>query len=260
MTTKEDKFLTALLEDKILRCSRNQIITYSNFLDMRQCSIADRLAMSERGIHCKFYGGYEEASRVIAVFLPEYIEQTPEEYYADHPEENPVTILRSTLKKGAPELSHRDYLGALMGLGIRREMVGDILVRREGADLIVMREVAPYLCISMFKAGRSNLSLSEVAVEELIVPPLRIDPVRKTVSSLRLDSVIAAVFGLSRSRASAAISAGIVFVNGMEAHRGEKHVERGDKLVVRGRGKAVLKTVEGRSNKGRIAIIVDRYL
>ena len=122
------------------------------------------------GLIYGFYGGYEDAERVIAVFFPEGFMAGEDalEHFKNIPEESPLTVIRAELKKGTPPLSHRDYLGALMGLGIRREMTGDIIVRPDGADIIVMKEIAEFLLLHYMKAGRANLQLSEVSVQELI--------------------------------------------------------------------------------------------
>ncbi len=258
--TKEDKLILAQLEDKIVQCNDRYMITTGYFLDMRQRSIAEKLLQYKQNVKYGFYGGFEDASRVIAVFLPEYIETDVVTHFEENPEDNPLVVLRGILSKGSPELSHRDYLGALMGLGIKREMTGDILVRPDGADIIVMREIASFIQMHMEKAGRARIDFKEVPVRELIIPEVRIKEMIESVASLRLDNVISAVFNLSRSKAVEAIEAGIVFVNGMEVLKAEKHVGEGDKLVLRGSGKAVLKNIEGKSSKGRTIIKINRYM
>ena len=252
--------MLALLEDRIIQCSDRYMITTGNFLDMRQRSLAEKMLQTKKGVRYGFYGGFEDASRVVAVFLPEYIDQECAPYFAENPDDDPLVVLRASLKKGSPELSHRDYLGALMGLGIKREMSGDILVRKDGADIIVMREMAQFIQTHMEKAGRARIDFSEVPVSELIVPEAHIKEMVESVASMRLDNVISAVFDLSRTKAAEAIDAGIVFVNGIEIQKAEKQVKEGDKLVLRGKGKAVLKSIDGKSSKGRTIIKLDRYI
>lgn len=259
-SSKEDKLMLAMLEDRRIQCSDRYMITAGNFLDMRQRTLAEKMFQSSKGARYSFYGGFEDASRVIPVFMPEYIEQDASEYFAENPEDDPLIILRASLKKGAPELSHRDYLGALMGLGIKREMTGDILVRPDGADIILMREMASYIQMHMEKAGRARLDFEEIPMSELIVPEAHVKEIVESVASMRLDNVISAVFSLSRTKAAEAIDSGIVFVNGIEIQKAEKQVKEGDKLVLRGKGKAVLKSIEGKSSKGRNIIKLSRYL
>ena len=261
MTEKEDRLLEAQIQDRIRQCSDRYMITTSAFLDPRGRSLAEKVirAGGSPGVHSGFYGGYPDAERVIAVFLPEYIEEPADRYFAREPAEDPLTVLRVSLKKGAPELSHRDYLGALMGLGIRRESTGDILVRRDGADLIVLKEMADFIRMNMDKAGRARLEVEEIPVSELMVPEVHRTEVSASVSSLRLDSVLGAAFGLSRAKALEAIAAGLVSVNGAAASKPEKQVAEGDKLVLRGRGKVIFRQIRGSSSKGRTIIALEKF-
>ncbi len=261
MTEKEDRMLEAQIRDRARQCSDRYMITSTNFLDPHGKSIVESLLKTgELGAaRCGFYGGYDDAERTLAVFLPEYIEEDVKEYFAAEPEEEPLTVLRVNLKKGSPVLSHRDYLGALMGLGIKRESVGDILVRRDGADIIVLKEMASFISMNMDKAGRVRLQFQEIPVSELIVPEMHRTEVTESVSSLRLDNMLSSAFGLSRGKALEAISAGIVFVNGTTASKPEKKLNEGDKLVLRGKGKAVFKEIKGVSNKGRTIVIIEKY-
>lgn len=261
MTEKEDRLLEALLQDRARQCSDRYMITTSHFLDPHGRSLAQNmLRTGELGsARCGFYGGYDDAERALAVFMPEYIETQPSEYFRNEPDDDPLTVLRVTLKKGAPVLTHRDYLGSLMGLGIKRESTGDILVRKDGADIIVLKEMASFIMMNMDKAGRARLQFEEVPVSELIVPEFHRIEVTESVSSLRLDNVLSAAFGLSRGKAGEAVSAGIVFVNGVTVSKPEKQVTEGDKLVIRGRGKAVFKEINGTSSKGRTIIVIEKY-
>ena len=131
---KEDEILLAGIEDKIQQSLDYYTTTYSNFLDMRQRTLAEKLCKEVKGLRYIFYGGYEDAERTIAVFLPDY---------ASLEDDNPLSLLRIS-HDGHKELSHRDYLGSLLGLGIKREMIGDILVRKNGADAIILKEIGDY--------------------------------------------------------------------------------------------------------------------
>lgn len=247
---KEDELLLAGIEDKIRRCLENYIVTNSTFLDMRQRTLAEARCRQHKGLRYRFYGGYEEAERTIAVFLPDYAEL--EEYH-------PLALLRIT-QDGYRTLSHRDYLGALMGLGIRREMAGDILVREKSADIVIMKEMGDFLLYNFDKAGRTALKAEIVPIEEIVVPENRFEEKRDTVASLRLDSLVAAVFSLSRGRAVEAIEGGMVFVNGLQTEKADRQIKEGDKLVLRSKGKVLLKAVGGVTKKDRISIIFHKYL
>ena len=197
-----------------------------------------------------FYGGYSDAERVILINLPDYAFLEAEE---------PLTVIRATKAEGSRDLTHRDYLGSLIGLGIKREMVGDILVREDGADIIVMRDFADFVMMNYCKAGRTNLSLTQHPIKDLIVPERKTQIITDTVASLRLDSVVASAFSLSRGKASEAISRGIVFVNHMETTKPDQQVAEGDRITLRGKGKAILSEIGGKSRKDRQYIKIERY-
>lgn len=247
---KEDAILLAGIEDKIEQCLENYMVTNSTFLDMRQRTMVERLCRGSRGLRYYFYGGYEEAERTVVAFLPDY---------AKLEEENPLALLRIT-QDGYRELSHRDYLGSLTGLGIKREMIGDILVRKDGADVIIIKDIGNFLLYNYEKAGRVYLNLEIRPIQDILVPEALFQEKKDTVASLRLDNVIASAFSLSRGRAAEAINGGIVFINGLQCQKIDRLVKEGDKLVLRGKGKAVLQTVGGITKKDRIFIVIKKYL
>ena len=251
--SKEDKLLLASVEDKFQQCCRQYRITYTNFLDLRQRSMVEkRCSEMLRGAdmaRCVFYGGYEEAERTVAAFLPDYAQA----------EDCPLSVIRIKAPAGGRPLTHRDYLGSLTGLGIRREMLGDILTCEAGADVIVLDEIRDFILLNYSKAGRTALEVEAVSLSELRMPEQKTVTVKDTVASLRLDNVIASAFSLSRAKAADAIRAGVVFVNSAQCEKPDMQVSEGDKLVLRGKGKAYLRQVGGRTRKDRIAITIERF-
>lgn len=256
---KEDKIIVAFAEDKRSQCQDSYMITNTGFLDIRQQSLCGNIAKYADEAKGFFYGGFEDAERRILVFVPDYIEikNSAEvcKYFLEHSEDNPLTLIRA-VHKGYKELSHRDYLGSLMGMGLKRDVIGDILVYKGGADIIILKEMTDFLLMNYGKAGRVELSLSAEELSGLIIPEGRTEEKSCTVASLRLDNVAAAVFGISRSMAAEAVRSGLMFVNGVQADKVEKAVEKGDKLVIRGRGKVFLKEIGGTTKKDRIFITV----
>ncbi len=247
---KEDAILLAGIEDKIRQCLENYMPTNSTFLDMRQRTLAEALCRQHKELRYCFFGGYEDAERTVAVFLPDYAELR---------ETHPLALLRIT-QDGCRTLSHRDYLGSLMGLGVKREMIGDILARDGGADIVIMKDMGDFLLYHYEKAGRTALKAELVSIEGIIVPESRFDEKRDTVASLRLDNLIASAFSLSRGRAAEAVERGMVFVNGLQSEKTDRQIKEGDKLVVRGKGKVLLKEVVGVTKKDRISIVLHKYL
>ena len=189
---KEDRMLLANIEDKIRQSEDRYMITFSSFLDLRQRSLAETVLKTRKDLNYGFYGGYENAERVICAFFPEgfLVGESAAQHFSSIPGENPLSVIRALRKKGSPELSHRDYLGALMGLGIRREAVGDILVREDGADLIVLKEMAGFVLMNYGRAGRAVLELSEIPVGDLIWEENAPREIVESVASLRLDNLV----------------------------------------------------------------------
>lgn len=247
---KEDAILLAGIEDKIRQCLEYNMMTNSTFLDMRQRTLAEALCRQQKGLRYCFYGGYEDAERTAAVFLPDY---------AELQEQNPLALLRIT-QDGYCALSHRDYLGSLMGLGVKREMIGDILVRGNGADIVIMEGMEDFLLYHYGKAGRTSLNAEIVSIGEIIVPENRFEEKKDTVASLRLDNLIASAFSMSRGRAAEAIVGGMVFVNGLQSDKADRQIKEGDKLVLRGKGKVLLKAVGNVTKKNRISIVLNKYV
>lgn len=266
---KEDHFLLGQIKDRIAQCENKYIVTYTGFLDSHQQSLArlycrknhvpvfDRAseqsaAAEGRMPACRtrFYGGYDDAERVIMINLPDY---------AFVEDDDPLTVIRASAPAGGRPLTHRDYLGSLTGLGIKRDLLGDILVRPDGTDIIVLSDIAEFLLTSYGKAGRTALSLEQVPVPALIVPEIQRKIVTDTVASLRLDNIVASAFGLSRGKAAEAVKSGIVFVNHVETIKADAPVSEGDQITLRGRGKARLTGIGGRSRKDRIYVEIERY-
>ena len=172
----------------------------------------------------------------------------------------PLSVIRIKTPAGGRKLTHRDYLGSLTGLGLKREMTGDILTREDGADIIVLDEVKDFILMNYSKAGRTTLEPEDIPLTELCIPEQKTVTVKDTVASLRLDNVIASAFSLSRGKAADAIRAGLVFVNSMQTEKVDCQVEEGSKLVLRGKGKAYLREVGGKTRKDRIFVEIERFL
>lgn len=197
-----------------------------------------------------FFGGYEGATRRQLCFLPDWMDQ---------PEDTLQALQCSWYH--TEQVGHRDLLGSLMGLGITRESVGDILPDEENhrAFLLTLPTTAEYLLREWRQAGRVSIRVEAISPEELSVPEASFVERRDTVSSLRLDSVVSSAFNLARGRAQDAIAAGKVQVNGIPCEKSDRTVAEGDIITLRGLGKSELSTVGGTTKKGRISITIKRY-
>ena len=250
---KDDELIIGQAEDKIGQCFERNMPTNTIFLDPHQQSLLrGTVARKDWGCELLFYGGYEDAERVVLLCLPDY---------ATIETAQPLMVIRVSagVGKGGRQLAHGDYLGSITGLGISRSMIGDILVRSDGADIIVLEEIADYILRNYTKAGRAELSVEACPIEDLMIPERKLTHVTDTVASLRLDNIVASAFGISRTKATQAIGQGLVFVNHVEATKVDMQLSEGDRIVLRHKGRADLSQVGGRSRKGRVYVEFERY-
>lgn len=210
-----------------------------------------RAAANEAGVHAALFGGYDDAERRIAAF---FAGGPPESW------EYPLQCLELSWNVKFADPGHRDLLGAVMGLGLERDSIGDIaLGAKEGtAVLFVHSDVEAYVCGNLESAGRAKLSVKAVSEAPALKPPDG-DVLRVTVSSERLDSVVAACYKLSRSEAQKRIESGFVKRNHAEELRGDVHVQAGDLISVRGYGRMRVNEFLGETRKGRMAVQLFRY-
>ncbi len=258
----EDKVLISFVEGRISKCRSQFEVTYTNFLDTAQQSQVLTRFSKESDVKTMLYGGFEDAERQVAVFVPDFLNVSSfeeiEAYFAENPDENPLTVIRIK-KDNFSKIGHRDYLGALMALGIKREMLGDILISDSGADLIAMRQISAYIINELHSAGRATLNTKEINFQEISKASFEVKQGEICVTSMRLDGIISACFKVSRSGAADAIASGCVFVNSVQITKGDKKVSLGDKIVYRSKGKVILKEQTGTSKKGRNFIKIDIY-
>lgn len=251
----EDRLLLAKVLDRAEQAQSRNIPAATDFLSPQQQMLTlDLLRLA--GIPETGYarlGGYDGAERNLFLFLPDWLDQE------DAAGQSPIRCLRAAFRK-EENLTHRDFLGSLMGMGIVREKLGDILVGPGSADLIVLDTVADFLLQSWDSAGRAKLAVSEIEPGHIHIPAVKCQEVRDTVSSLRLDAVASAGFKMARGKAAELIASGRVQVNWRACTKPDKPLAAGDTVSARGFGKFELTEVGGVTKKGRTAIVLKRYI
>lgn len=249
----EDKLLVAKIIDRSLISEKIGKVVSSDFLDPYGRSLVDKSLKLTGCSNWGFCGGYDGAERSLVVFCPNYMsleEKLVEEL---------ITVLRVTVK-GKPSLTHRDYLGALMGLGIKREKIGDILVNEDFCLIIVLNEVSEYIRYNLEKIGTSKANIDIVDTSELASFELRTSDINATVASLRLDCICGAGFLVSRSKVVDYIKGQKVFVNWEEVTNPSKILKEGDVISLRGKGRVLLQEVGRTTKKDRIHIHIKKYI
>lgn len=203
------------------------------------------------GVSFRTDGGYAGAERRRVVIGPDYLD--PETIDGE------LAFLSVSGSFHGSHPGHRDYLGSLLGLGLKREKLGDVLVSDSGAQVIVAAEVASYIMANLVRVGRWEVAVDRLEAGALSIPEERVKTVNTTVSSLRLDSVAAAGFGVSRSKMADFIASERVNLNWQVKSSPSQPVKEGDVISIRGRGRVEVSGVKGTSRGGRIFIELNRY-
>ena len=208
---QEDKICLAQILDKMEFSKERHKIEYTDFLDRYQLSLVENFLRKINFKNFKLYGGYEEAERKIVVFYPEnYDEITIEKNYT-----NILKIVRIILPEEAKgKYSHRNYLGGIVKLGLKREKVGDIIVYDEGADIITLEEFSSILEREISSLTRfEGSTITKEEIEKLSKREIKIEQLKIIVPSLRLDNFVSDLAKTSRSKAVQIINQERVFIN-----------------------------------------------
>ena len=251
----KDELITAKIEDRISQCRDGYYVTSTGLQDTHEQALAIAAARHRSGVRTFMYGGYDDAERRMMVCVPKDLPVSDEEAA-----EGLLRVLRVKLPAISRELSHRDYLGSLLGLGIERRLTGDILVRPDGADIIIVPGIEEFLLKELHRIGSVEVKTEAAEVGELIVPEARVEYIKDSVSSMRLDSIVSSAFRISRGKAAEAIRRGLVSVDHAECIKPDAAVREGSSLVLKGKVKAVLEESGGESRKGRIRIVIKRFI
>lgn len=258
MTEKEILF-SKVLDKKQYACD-NSMITYTNFFSIDEKSdIISTEKVLSADVRTYYFGGYTEAERTVVVFAPKLFEISDiNDYFKEYPDENPIALIRAKKDKFSI-LTHRDYLGALMGLGIKREMIGDVILSGDYCYIFCLRSISQFICKNLTKAGRGTVVCETCDADELPEFDDNSEEVFLSLASLRLDNIVASGFNISRTIACDAINKGIVYVNSARAVKHDMPVSEKDKIVFRGKGKIILSEIIGINKKGRVHITVKKY-
>ena len=239
---KEELFL----RNKFLDLARNayfkNIVTYSMFLNLNEQAIFETIQKDLPNIRYVMFGGYSEAERKIVCF---YCDNIPEFDMLEYIKVSPVN------KKFADELTHRDFLGALMNLGIERHMVGDICIADNTAHIITFKSMSETIISELTTVKHTKVVLEIESADELKAVN-RVEYKKINIPSERLDSIIGSIYNISRSRVNLYIDAGKVFINSKQCFSHSSKIKSGDIITVRGLGRAKFLGISALSKKGRL--------
>ena len=250
--TREEQQLEKHFRDLARTAYQRGIAVFSDFLNLNELNIFQNLRGEFSYLETETFGGYELAERQIAVFRPE-----APVFYADYP----VKCLKITPlnAKFAEDLNHRDYLGAVLNLGIDRACLGDILVEEDVAYLFCLERMADFIRDNLIRIRHTSVYVEQVEAENFHYEP-KYKEVSGTVASVRLDKLLALAFNASRSSLTGLIEGGKVFVNGKLVTSNGYEPKEGDLISVRGMGRFRFRETGGQSKKGREYVILWRYI
>lgn len=252
MNNQEDKFFFARLADMVSQCERNTVSVFSDFLDERQSAQAEEWCRRNAGgLSYKLWGGYAGAGRKMLAIYPDFYE----DYIM---EDFPFKCITFAYRK-EDKLTHRDFLGTLMGMKIRRDTVGDIVTGEGMAQVFVTEIAARLITATVSKIGRTGVKCSDEKPFEMEVRQ-EFRTVSGTVASLRLDCIVSLAANLSREKSAVLIRSEKVEINHFITESVSAEVNSGDIISVRGFGKFLLSEVGGNTRKNRIHIIIKKFV
>lgn len=256
----EEKWLVAKLLDKLEMSKQKGKITNTDFLDLAQRKIVEHiLARREikQYIQSELFGAYEEAERCIVIFYPDKFDKEIIQRNYNNIMQMIRVCLPSELKN---TYTHRDYLGGLMKLGIKREKVGDILVREDGADIVLLKEIAEFVKENLAQLTRfRKVQITIQSIEEIQVVEAKKQEIEIIVPSMRLDNIVSEIAKTSRAKANELIEQERVLVNFEVVTKNAKNIQIGDRITIRGKGRFEVVAQVGNTKKGNYIIKIETY-
>jgi len=250
-TDYDDRLLANKILDAVEYCKKNFTYKATTFLDPRQQKLIEGLLTKEKSIEYYVESGIEESERKLYIIYHE-------DYDVDDIEK-PYQILEFFwYNKGIKKPSHRDFLGSIIGAGIKREMLGDIILQEDKAYVVCSKEVSEYILYNIERVG--SLPVKVQIVEHAGIIPEKERTINTTVSSLRLDGIISAGFAISRTKTAELIKSGKVRINWEEKDITSKVIKQSDVISIRGKGRIILEEIVGNTKKDKIRIVIKKFV
>jgi RNA-binding protein YlmH len=244
---ENDKILENHFRDLAEKSASGCYYTYSSFL-----SLAEQDLLARTRLGAGTYGGYENAERKIAVFGSEDA--------FGYTEEAPIACLKiePLMQKYADKLTHRDFLGSVIGLGLERDVTGDIIIHENVGYMFCLENIADFIAENLTKVRRTDVKCTRVPsppVETLVLPEER----AFFVASERADAVIAAIYGFSRSECQKLFGQKLVFINSRLCENTDHILKEGSRVSVRGFGRFIYCGISKTTKKGRLCVKARVY-
>ena len=250
--TDEERFLSAHISDLAALSRRTGVPRFSRFLNERERLVAQNAARAQKA-EPLFYGGFDGAARTVCGFFGgTYAEDMPQE---DKLGLFPVRAVTFSFRS-CDKLTHRDFMGAILNIGLERSVLGDIPVAEDHAVVFCL-EVSEELIGGLTKIGRVGVRSEQGITREL--PKAKFETLDRTVSSLRLDRLVGACANISGDRSAALIRSGQVSADFSVCLNVSGTIKENSVISIRGYGRFRLAKIVGETKKGKIHVIIEKY-
>ena len=256
----DDRLLVSKLLDKIEFVNKRNSVEHTDFLDMRQRQLLERVMLELKISNYVATGGYKTAERTVLVIYPEKLEEIIKNDQFDY---NTIfEVVRINLPNELKGIySHRDYLGAIIKIGMKREKVGDIITSKDGADLIVLKESEKYIISGLKELTRFSKAIFQSwGIEKLNIEEPKTQLIDIIIPSMRIDSIVSEIIRTSRAKAVTIIKEERVFINHELVTKGAKEVKENDMITVRGKGRFKIGKIINNTRKGNLVLEVEKYV
>lgn len=255
----EDKLLISKMLDKIELSKSKNRIEYTDFLDVYQKHLLEKILKQDHIENYVISGGAEDTERNVIVFYPDKLKEVAN---FNCKKILPIVCIRIILPKEMHnKYSHKDFLGGLIKLGIKREKIGDIFVFKDGADILVLNEISKFLITNLSSLSRfSKAKIEIISLDDVKEKQVNKQEINIIVSSMRLDCVISEILKTSRGKAEEIIKEQRVFVNFENIEKLTKQIKEKDLITIRGKGRFEIVKIEGKTRNNRVRLVINKYI
>lgn len=247
----DEKLLIAKAEDVVSLSEKHFSLKNTDFLTPNEAGIIRKNLPKGFESRQEFFGGYPDAERVMFVSYPDYLE--------DYEKDDLITVIKVT-GKFIETLSHRDFLGSVLGLGVKREKIGDILVSDNETLIFLSADIANYIKDNLTKIGRVGIRCEIISTKEITVPEKETKKITGTVQSVRFDAVLSTALNLSRGKVKELVESERASINWAVCTSCSKEMKEGDIFSVRGSGRFKLESASHITKKGRYSLEILKYV
>lgn len=254
VVNEDEKLLFAKVFDQSVLAQKHRSPKFTKFMDRAKCLKYEMAFVNAHDIFVRAFGGVPNAERMRLGFFPKIYDEEEVQFPI-----STLSISRKHKKFGQTDLSHRDYLGSILGLGLERDYIGDIIVSDDGAVCVVDDTIADYILSQLVQVSRTNVKVTKIETP-ILVQEKETKQKRITVSSLRLDGILSSALQISRGNSQELIKKEKVNVNWEMVTNPSFQIKDRDMISARKYGRFLVAEIGGTTKKDRIVVEVHIYI